>query len=119
MVRRFAEGLNGVMAEIREQVTVSPVSHFDETGVNVDGTLHWAHVASNDRFTYLYLSGKRGQAGMDEGDVLPNFHGIGIHDCWKSYWKYDIKHGICCAHLLRELQGVRENHPNQLWPQHF
>lgn len=119
MVRRFAEGLNGVMAEIREQVTVSPVSHFDETGVNVDGKLHWAHVASNDRFTYLYLSGKRGQAGMDEGDVLPNFHGIGIHDCWKSYWKYDIKHGICCAHLLRELQGVRENHPNQLWPQHF
>ena len=119
MVCRFAAGLDEVMAEIREQVTVSPVSHFDETGVNVDGKLHWAHVASNDSFTYLYLSGKRGQAGMDEGDVLPNFHGIGIHDCWKSYWKYDIKHGICCAHLLRELQGVRENHPNQLWPQHF
>jgi len=119
MVCRFAEGLNGVMAELCNRITGSPVCHFDETGVNVDGKLHWAHVASNDSFTYLYLSGKRGHAGMDEGNVLPNFHGVGIHDCWKSYWKYDIKHGICCAHLLRELQGVRENHPDQLWPQQF
>ena len=119
MVRRFAEGLNGVMAEIREQIIDSPVSHFDETGTSVDGKLHWAHVASSDRFTYLYLSGKRGKAGMDEGDVLPHFHGIGIHDCWKPYWKYDIRHGVCCAHLLRELQGVQDNHPDQLWPKYF
>ena len=119
MVCGFAEGLNGVMADIREQVIDSPVSHFDETGIRVDSKLHWAHVASNDSFTYLYLSGKRGHAGMEEGAVLPYFHGIGIHDCWKSYWKYDIMHGVCCAHLLRELQGVTENHPEQLWPRHF
>ena len=56
----------------------------------------------NGRFTYLYLSGKRSHAGMDAGDALPRFHGVGVHDCWKSYWKYDITHGICCAHLLRE-----------------
>ena len=119
MVSRFAEGLDGVMTEIRGQVIGSPVVHFDETGTNVDGKLHWAHVASNDRFTYLYLSSKRGKAGMDEGDVLPNFRGIGIHDCWKPYWKYDIEHGVCCAHLLRELQGVQDNHPDQLWPKYF
>lgn len=119
MVRGFADGLNGVMAEIREQVIGCPVSHFDETGIRVDGKLHWAHVASSDGFTYLYLSGKRGHAGMEEGAVLPYFHGIGIHDCWKSYWKYDIMHGVCCAHLLRELQGVQENHPDQVWPQRF
>ena len=119
MVYGFAEGLNGVMPDIREKVIYSPVSHFDETGLSVDGKLHWAHVASNDSFTYLYLSKKRGYVGMEEGAVLPRFHGIGIHDCWKPYWKYDIQHGLCCAHLLRELQGVRENHPDQLWPQRF
>lgn len=119
MVSRFAEGLTEAMAEIRNQVIGSPIVHFDETGTNVSGKLHWAHVASNDRFTYLYLSGKRGKGGMDEGDVLPHFHGIGVHDCWKSYWKYDMEHGVCCAHLLRELQGVRENHPDQLWPECF
>lgn len=32
--------------------------------------------------------------------------------CWGSYWKYqDVTHAICCAHLLRELNGVIENHP--------
>ena len=44
--------------------------------------------ASNDRFTYFYLGSKRGKAGLDEGDVLPRFHGIGVHGCWKPYWDY-------------------------------
>lgn len=119
MVCGFAARLNGIMAEIRGQVSGSPVAHFDETGTNIGGKLHWAHVASNDRFTYLYLGSTRGKDGMDEGDVLPHFRGIGIHDCWKPYWKYDIRHGVCCAHLLRELRGVQENHPNQHWPRYF
>ena len=50
--------------------------------------------------------------------LLP--YGLQRHrPCWKPYWKNDITHGICCAHLLRELQGVQENQSNQLWPQHF
>ena len=27
-----------------------------------------------------------------------------------------MKHGVCCAHLLRELNGAEENHPSQKWP---
>lgn len=119
MVCGFADGLNDVMEDIRSQIIRSPVNHFDETGTNVDGKLHWAHVASNGEYTYLYLSEKRGKEGMDEGDILPNFHGVGIHDCWKPYWRYDIEHGVCCAHLLRELQGIQENHPDQFWPRYF
>ena len=30
-----------------------------------------------------------------------------------------MEHGICCAHLLRELNGVQENHPEQKWPYYF
>ena len=42
------------------------------------------------------------------------------HDCWGSYWKYqDVTHAICCAHLLRELNGVIENHPEQTWAPKF
>ena len=50
---------------------------------------------------------------MEEGEALPDFHGIAIHDCWLPYWKYDMEHGVCCAHFLRELNGVEENHPTQ------
>jgi transposase len=57
---------------------------------------------------------------MEEADVLPHARGIIIHDCWGSYWKYtDVIHGICCAHLLRELNGVIENHPDQTWAIRF
>ena len=119
MVESFAQGLNGIMDEIRNHVISGPVAHFDETGTRIDGKTCWAHVASNARFTYLYLGSSRGKSGMDDGDILPHFHGAAIHDCWKPYWKYDIKHGVCCAHLLRELQGVQDNHPEQKWPRYF
>ena len=49
-----------------------------------------------------------------------NIYGIAVHDCWGSYWKYsDCLHAICCAHLLRELNGIEENHPEQAWVKEF
>ena len=30
-----------------------------------------------------------------------------------------MTHAICCAHLLRELNGVIENHPEQTWAVRF
>ena len=49
---------------------------------------------------------------MEQCGVLPEFKGIAMHDCWVSYWNYpDIQHAVCCAHLLRELTGIDENHP--------
>lgn len=56
---------------------------------------------------------------MTEMDVLPHFHGVAIHDYWASYWKFDVLHAICCAHLLRELNGVIENHSEQTWVPRF
>mgnify|MGYP002247549741 FL=1 len=52
--------------------------------------------------------------------MLPLFHGISMHDCWASYWSYeDCQHAVCCAHLLRELTGIAENHPEQKWASAF
>ena len=93
--------------------------HCDETGTCVDGKTLWVHVASNQNYTYLAINQKRGQIGMDAAKVLPHFQGITVHD-WGSYWKYqDVIHAICCAHLLRELNGVIENHPGQTWAPKF
>jgi transposase len=47
--------------------------------------------------------------------VLKEFTGIAVHDCWKSYFKYEnCRHALCNAHLLRELLGVVEN-TGQVW----
>ena len=119
MVHNCAANVKPAMESVRDNIAAGALAHFDETGCRVNRHLCWVHVASTQSGTYLYFSDKRGSKGMDEGGVLPAFHGIAIHDCWAPYWKYDMEHGICCAHLLRELNGVRENHPEQKWPSRF
>lgn len=116
MVKSCAGKLVNTVEKIRAMVTSLPLVHFDETGTRVDKKTIWVHNASNKDFTYLTIEAKRGAAGMDASGVLPGFRGIAVHDCWKSYWSYDaVTHAICCAHLLRELTGVSENHPDQSW----
>ncbi len=94
--------------------------HCDETGTRIDGKTWWVHNASDMDFTYFIIHQKRGRSGMDAAGILPDFHGIVVHVCWGLYWKYqNVLHAVCCAHLLRELNGVEENHPEQTWATRF
>lgn len=104
---RLAEPIEEAIKAALEAATVA---HFDETGVRVDGGLHWMHTASSAQYTYLFLHKKRGRKAMESASsVLPNFHGWAIHDRLGSYFKFeDAKHGLCNAHILRDLQGVIE-----------
>jgi len=120
MVNRCADGLTGIVELIRQNIVVSNVGQFDETGTNVNGKTHWVHTASTLMFTLLSINAKRGQEGMDAGGVLPWFLGIAVHDCWSPYWKYLlILHALCCAHLLRELVAAQERHPEHKWATEF
>ena len=120
MVSRCASSLTGIMEWIRQQMLNLELIHCDETGTRVDGKTIWVHNASNTDFTHLSISKKRGKEGMDEAKILPFYHGITVHDCWSSYWKYEnLAHAVCSAHLLRELNGVEQNHPEQTWATEF
>ena len=120
MVKRCADSLSEAVGKIKDKMIDSALGHFDETGTRVDKKLWWVHDASNCEYTYLDISPKRENAGMEQCGVLPEFKGIAMHDCWASYWNYpDIQHAVCCAHLLRELTGIDENHPDQKWASAF
>jgi len=99
-----------VEKEIKTVLEKSRVGHFDETGIRVKGRLHWLHVVSNAQYTYLFTHEKRGREALkSEASLLPNFHGWAIHDRWRSYFTFEeAKHGLCNAHILRDLQGVIE-----------
>ena len=115
MVIRCADNVQDVINKIKSEVIALPIAHFDETGIRVDGKLHWVHCASNRLFTYLTVEEKRGSQGIDSSGVLQSFTGIAVHDCWSSYFKYEnAEHSICCAHLLRELTGIYER-TSQSW----
>lgn len=120
MVTRCADLLTPTYERIRQAMTGLGLIHCDETGTRADGKTCWVHNASDPFFTFLTISRKRGRIGMEEAGILPFYHGIVVHDCWGSYWKYqDAIHAVCCAHLLRELNGVMENHPEQTWAERF
>lgn len=115
-----AQKLKNTIPWIREQVAASPLIHCDETGGRVDGKLHWIHFYGNALFSLLTRSAWRGTKGINDVGVLPGYTGIAIHDCYASYWKYEeARHGICNAHILRELTGITENYPEQVWATAF
>lgn len=83
--------------------------HYDETGVFVGKNLKWLHVTSNDQYTYYQVHAKRGSEAIDDIGILPEFKGTAVHDSWRSYNKYtNCNHALCCAHILRELNGITE-----------
>ena len=114
MVEQFGRAISGTVQEIAMALLDRPVVHCDETGTRVEGTNYWVHSACDSLFTYLSLQPKRGYEGMEAAGFLPAYEGIIVHDCWKPYWSVEgVIHGLCCAHLLRELNSVIDNTPEQ------
>ena len=115
MVSGCAEVLQPRVDEIKDAAKVSPLNHHDETGTRIAKKTHWAHVVSTALFTYIAIHHKRGREAMDAIGVLLHCCGIAIHDCLASYFTYEnVRHGLCNAHLLRELTAVIEN-TKQKW----
>jgi len=110
-----AEGIAPALQAIRQQLIVSPVVNFDESGLRAAGQLHWTHSASTERLTYYALHAQRGQPAREAIGILPYFTGTAVHDHLKSYFKYDrCAHSLCNAHHLRELAFIHEQY-HQDW----
>ena len=101
MVSRRARADGGLVDTIRAGVVQARVKHMDETELRIEGRLHWLHVACTNLLTYLWI-------GKGRGDVMLAARGIVVHDCWKSSFAMPnvAGHGLCCAHILRELEGL-------------
>ena len=105
--RCIAPATEAVKALLRE----AAVLHVDESGLQVNGKLHWLHVASTARLTSYEVHAKRGYEAMEEAGILGAFTGTAVHDHWKPYFKYDeCNHALCNAHHLRELRFIEQQY---------
>lgn len=108
-------GIAPSLAEIEQQLLLAKVTHCDESGLRVEGKLHWLHSISTERLTLYNLHRKRGRQAMVEIGILPQLTKWVMHDHWASYLAFDAcNHAFCNAHHLRELQFVTEQY-EQPW----
>lgn len=91
LLKRLA-ALEGGVASLRAEIARL---HSEKTG---------------PRYTHLFVHEKRGEKALrSTASLLPKFTGWAIHDHLPAYYKFtQANHGVCDAHILRELQGVLE-----------
>jgi len=99
---------------VKTRLVNADVANFDETGLRMEGKRAWLHSVSTPLLTFYGIHSKRGREAMNDMDILPKFKGRAIHDCWSSYFDYSCEHGLCNAHLIRELVFTHEQH-HQAW----
>jgi transposase len=111
--------LAGDEAYIKAQLLQSEVVHYDETGFYVGKERFWEHVASNERYTALFVHPQRGAAAHDADiSILPSFQNWAVHDCWSTYFNFTgCRHAVCGAHLLREFTALIES--GSKWAHNF
>lgn len=108
LVQRCARELEPVEEQIKESLINSGVLHHDETGLYVARQRWWMHSSCTEQLTHYAVHRKRGKEAMDAIGILPQFHGVSVHDGWRSYWQYACAHALCNVHLLRDLTFVEE-----------
>jgi len=97
-----------IKAAIRESAVIGA----DETGIRINGSNAWVHVARTDTLTHLASHTHRGQAAFNAIGILNQFKGTLVRDGWFSYkWYKQCKHSLCNAHLLRDLTYIGEAEP--------
>lgn len=109
---KVSNGLERTGEIIADRLATNPGAvHFDETGLRVHGGNQWLHSVSNAEMTHFSAHAKRGTEATEAIGILPRFEGTAIHDRWEPYFGYgNCRHGLCGAHLFRDLRFVWEQH---------
>lgn len=108
--------LGGFIAALVARLRSLPVLHADETTDRIGTATCWMHVVSTGLYTLIHASVTRGTGAIVDAGVLIGFRGVIVHDRLALYWKLKkARHGLCAAHLLRDLASVAEVATQTAW----
>lgn len=107
---------SGFLEVLKALLIRAEVINVDETFDQVRTTRWYFHVAATELYTYLFASSTRAKSAPDQAGVLGLFRGVMVHDRLAMYFNYgDAAHGICAAHLLRDLASVAAVDAQKPW----
>jgi transposase len=107
VTRRVSEWLRPEYMRVHHRIRSADVVYVDETGVKVDGVLHWMWAFTTRSETLVAIRKSRGKKVLTE--VLgEDFDGVIVCDGWRAYPSYTGRIQRCWAHLLREAKYLAE-----------
>jgi transposase len=108
--------LTGFIAALVAFLRTLPVLHADETTDRIGTVTCWMHVVSTASYTLIHASATRGLDAVRTAGVLIGYRGVIVHDRLALYWKLTVaRHGICSAHLLRDLAQAATVATQKTW----
>ena len=110
-----AQSLQATVAAIGQAVQKADIVHADETGIRVNGKLHWLHCAVTNTLTWLAPHAKRGTQAFEALGLLQGIQGVLVHDGLASYKGLECTHSLCNAHHIRELVYIHEQEGEKIW----
>jgi transposase len=112
---RAAAQLSDFEKVLAELLVKAALVHLDETGMRVEGRLHWLHVVSTEQLTCYGVHPRRGTEALDAFGIVPRCRSWVVHDHWAPYFTCEnCLHALCNQHLLRELKFLAEEQ-RELW----
>lgn len=112
-----------IVKAIKALITLAMVVHFDETPIRCGAAGQKGYVwsASTGRYTLYALAQRRSGRHFREIGIGPAFTGVAVHDRYTVYdqagnFADGVRHQLCCAHLLRDLEDAAETYPDHVWP---
>ncbi len=108
--QRLAARADPVLTAITAAIRAGPVVHLDETGWRESGRNGYVWTASTPD-ARLFRHGSRQKAMVDQllGD---QFGGVVVSDFYAAYTTDERLHQYCWAHLLRDIQELTQQHPD-------
>jgi len=99
-----------VVAQIGAAIRASPVLHADETGWRENGHngYAWSFSTTTER---VFQHGGRERA-MLEATIGNDYGGVLVSDFSAVYTSYEGRHQFCWAHLLRDVDELVGQHPD-------
>lgn len=113
--QQAASELEPTVQAIGQAVQAAPVVHADESGIRVQGKLHWLHCLVTPTLSWLAPHAKRGGEAFEKLGLLAGVRGTLVHDGLVGYKNLDCTHSLCNAHHLRELEFVHERCNEKIW----
>jgi hypothetical protein len=118
-----AAAVTDVVTAIKTLITLATVVCFDETTIRAGaaGQKQYVWSASTNRYTLYTLGERRSGKQFREIGIGPAFAGVAVHDRHTVYdqagnFADGVRHQLCCAHLLRDLEDAAETYPDHVWP---